>query len=290
MAENSAIEWCDHTFNPVVGCTKLSPACDFCYAEQWARRTGQSALWNGERRRTTPANWRQPLKWQANAKNFMDEHGRRQRVFCASLADVFDNQWDQKWRMDLYALIGMTPDLDWLLLTKRPQNIAEMFPASAPGVPFFPNVWLGTTTENQEEANRRIPHLLAIPAVVHFLSCEPLLGPIDFRKVPGFNRVGLDLSGWWIIAGGESGPNARPMHPDWVRGLRDQCITAGVPFFFKQWGEWAPFSNLGGRFPSGRSNDFGGCKSADEVYRVGKKAAGHLLDGHEWRQFPEVQR
>ena len=324
MAKDSKIEWCDHTFNPVVGCAKVSPACDSCYAEQWAKRTGQPSLWNGERRRTTPENWRQPLKWQASARRFMDEHGRRQRVFCASLSDVFDNQWEPTWRMDLYALIGMTPDLDWLLLTKRPQNIAKMMPPPR-GIPFFPNVWLGCTTENQEEADRRIPHLLAVPAAVHFLSCEPLLGPIDpkFRQsdendpymaydalrghMIGPDDVGLPKVDW-VIAGGESGPNARPTHPDWARGLRDQCVAAGIPYFFKQWGNWAPHLDRDKDDPDWRApythmehsdkfcflNAAGGCGFHGErlyvMERSSKSAAGHLLDGREWREFPEAGR
>src|SRR6185437_13012780 len=173
MAENSRIEWCDHTFNPWLGCTKVSPACDNCYAESWAKRTGQAHLWNGERRRTSEANWRQPLKWNREA----EASGIRRKVFCASLADVFDNQVPEKWRADMWATITITPNLDWLLLTKRPQNIPKMLPIMwGDG---WPNVWLGTTAENQEEADRRIPHLLKVPARVHFLSCEPLLGPVN---------------------------------------------------------------------------------------------------------------
>ena len=167
MAENSKIEWTDHTFNPWVGCTKVSAACDHCYAEAWAKRTGQSQLWSGARRRTSETNWRQPLKWNREAAA-----ARVQRkVFCASLADVFDNQAEPQWREDLWALIQDTPNLDWQLLTKRPQNIAKMLPDDWGGG--YGNVWLGTTVENETEAARRIPHLLAVPAVVRFLSVEP---------------------------------------------------------------------------------------------------------------------
>jgi protein gp37 len=173
MGENSAIEWTDHTFNPWVGCTKISPACDHCYAEGWAKRTGQPEMWHGKRRRTTPANWREPLKWNAAAQ----KAGERARAFCASLADVFDNQVPEEWRSDLWSRISATKHLDWLLLTKRPQNIAKMLPETWGNG--WPNVWLGTTVENQDEADRRIPHLLAVPAAVRFLSCEPLLGAVD---------------------------------------------------------------------------------------------------------------
>jgi protein gp37 len=146
----------------------------------------------------------------------------RRKVFCASWADVFDNQVPEEWRADLWALIASTPNLDWLLLTKRPQNIAKMLPATwGKG---WPNVWLGTTTENQAEANRRIPHLQSIPAVVRFLSAEPLLEAIT----PALNGIG------WVICGGESGHNARYMEPAWAYSLREQCVKAGVKFFMKQ--------------------------------------------------------
>ncbi len=298
MAENTKIEWADHTFNPWVGCTKVSPACDHCYAEGWAKRTGQPQLWQGERRRTSEANWRLPLKWNRQA----ERDGTRPRVFCASLADVFDNQVPYDWRAELWRLIAATPHLDWLLLTKRAQNIAKMLPEALDMPRGFswplPNVWLGTTVENQAEADRRIPHLLSVPAAVHFLSCEPLLGPVDLRAIyknetmidpfegmtespvfdlgdrfvavnPRYRRTGkLD----WIIAGGESGPDARPPDLDWFRSLRDQCAEAGVPFFFKQWGEWQPGD---GDTPYGQ-----------QYYRVGKKKAGRLLDGREHNEVP----
>lgn len=282
MAEETRIEWADHTFNPWIGCTKVSPACDNCYAEAQASRywPGEQ-LWAGNRKRTSENNWRQPLKWNRQATEFRAKHGRPPMVFCASLADVFDNQVPNFWRRDLWALIEATPDLIWLLLTKRPQNIRKMLPVNfVQGEPHdawgagWPNVWLGTTVENQAEADRRIPHLLAAPAAKRFLSCEPLLGPVDLRVVRGRDdekdRIDaltgaelmydpdydgqpdefayVNVSGGpridWVIAGGESGREARPSHPDWFRSLRDQCAAAGVPFLFKQWGEWAPRSIL----------------------------------------------
>lgn len=230
MAENSRIEWTDHTFNPWVGCTKISPACDHCYAEGWAKRTGQAQLWSGERRRTSETNWKAPLKWnrQARAEN------RRFRVFCASLADVFDNQALGEWRIGLWRMIAATPNLDWLLLTKRPQNIPKMLPTSRDDLPQWgdgwPNVWLGTTVENQAEVERRIPHLRTAPAAVHFLSCEPMLEPI----VPDLR--GID----WVICGGESGGGARDMDASWARSLRDDCHAENVPFFMKQMTRKAP--------------------------------------------------
>lgn len=243
MGADSKIEWCDHTFNPWIGCTEVSPACDNCYARVMMQdRYGRAQWGNHDRVRTSEANWRKPIHWNRNA----EREGVRRKVFCASLADVFDNQVDPAWRTDLFTLIDKTPWLDWLLLTKRPQNIAKMLPEFS--IPTWDegardwkdtkamraNVWLGTTVENQEEANRRIPHLIEVPAHRKFLSCEPLLGPILFKNVPGFNRINLSLWNWWVIAGGESGPNARPSHPEWFRSLRDQCAAAGVPFFFKQ--------------------------------------------------------
>ena len=260
MAENSKIEWTDHTFNPWVGCTKISPACDHCYAESWAKRTGNSELWGGVRRRTTAANWRGPLKWNREAS----ERGLRYRVFCASLADVFDNAVPMEWRADLFGLIEQTPRLDWLLLTKRIGNVPKMLDAlRRDGFP--PNVWLGSTVVNQEEAERDVPKLLSVGARVRFLSCEPLLGPID-------------LSAWiegihWVIAGGESGGHARQSSPSWFRGLRDQCNGAGVGFHFKQWGDWFPLEESPERV---------------RFERRGKAKAGRLLDDRTWDEAPNV--
>lgn len=311
MAEHSAIEWTDATFNPWIGCTRVSPACDHCYAERFSRRLGVAWGPKGERRRTSEANWRQPLAWDRKAA----KAGIRKRVFCASLADVFDNQVPETWRADLWELIAATPHLDWLLLTKRPQNIAKMLPQCWAAGQLSPNVWLGTTVENQTEANRRIPHLLAVPAVKRFLSCEPLLGPVDLRRhLVGHEQAGIvgECVGWtppldWIIAGGESGPGARPAHPDWFRSLRDQCQAAGVPFFFKQWGEWGaidPTRRAEARaiaddgtvyrmadlaYPNGARRGEAiraGHTNLKSIYRVGKRAAGAMLDGCEHREIP----
>jgi protein gp37 len=314
MAENSKIEWCDHTFNPWVGCTKVSSACDHCYAEGWAKRTGQAHLWQGDRRRTSEANWRLPLKWNRQA----EREGRRFRVFCASLADVFDNQVPPEWRADLWSLIDATQHLDWLLLTKRPQNAGKMIEAARRTIidaadsrhPHhvtwpWPNVWLGTTVENQAEADRRIPHLLQVPAAVHFLSCEPLLGSVDLTRVVVRRSESRApdtsinaLSGWysgyrsdaptaigWVIAGGESGPGARPMHPDWARNLRDQCAAAGVPFHFKQNGAWLHESADNGSISAGR-HPFHVWQDRAKSYCVGKARAGRLLDGIEHNGMP----
>ena len=326
MAENTKIEWAHHTFNPWIGCTKVGPGCDHCYAEGWAKRSGLVQWGPGaERRRTSDANWRKPLKWNAEAERL----GVRFRVFCASLADVFDNEVPAEWRADLFDLIGKTPSLDWLLVTKRIGNAKTMMadalhlnPAALSNGQIWPlpNVWLGITVVNQAEADRDIPKLLQTPAAVRFLSVEPMLGQVSFRWMPAWpenkaNRAlnpagGTDhLDGLrrldWVIVGGESGPKARPMHPQWARDIRDQCEAAGVPFLFKQWGEFAnaeaasvPLntayeSKAGGwvsktgtfllgeaAFPS-RAEDL-------HVFRVGKKAAGRLLDGCEHNGSPEV--
>lgn len=359
MSENTKIEWCDHTFNPWEGCQKVGPGCDHCYAEARNRRFGKGVAVNwgpgAPRRRTSADNWDKPKRW--NARPFLecrscgwrgDQPGSvnglvvcpesrcasfdlalaRPRVFCSSLADVFDNEVDLLWRRDLFRLIDNTPNLDWLLLTKRIGNVPIMLRHI--GVEKLPeNVWLGATIVNQAEADRDIPKLLATPARVRFLSMEPLLGPVDLGrhlwKCCGSPVPGHPGDGWmqppdppeccgdhqpvdalhWVIVGGESGPGARPMHPDWTRSLRDQCATAGVAFHFKQHGEWAPGSgDFGaGRFETaaiardGRVVAGGydasayptGSAAADGwemVQRAGKRAAGRLLDGCTHDEFP----
>lgn len=302
--ENSNIEWTHHTFNPWIGCTKVGPGCDFCYAEVWDARGLQQreSRWgpHADRTRTSAANWRKPLAWDRAAAAAGDRH----RVFCASLADVFDNHASilPEWRADLWRLIAETPNLDWMLLTKRPGNIAKMLPdgliAPAWGAG-YPNVWLGCTVVNQEEADRDIPKLLAVPARVRFLSMEPLLGPVDLNHIRlphGSGRAWIDaLQPWWVtpdmrtridlvIVGGESGPGAWPMHPDWARYLRDQCVAAGVAFHFKQWGEWeadqiGPEDARSINYPPGHVT----------FRRVGKKAAGRRLDGRTWDEMPVVK-
>jgi protein gp37 len=320
-----------YTFNPWIGCAKVSAACAHCYAEHQppvriARAVGRE-LWgaNAERQVASERGWRQPLAWnQAAAKA-----GERRRVFCASLADVFEDRPELRSpRQRLFRLIDDTPHLDWLLLTKRPENLKRLYPPTWDGWGEPPeNVWLGTTVENQEQVDKRIPDLLKVPARVRFLSCEPLLGPVNLTKV-GPERWDV-LHGWkpanenypegantsrvdWVIVGGESGPGARPMHPDWARSLRDQCQAAGVPFFFKQNGEWVPaehpvmkrepiLSYYDSDYKRGIFDENGtwkfheGTYSKYEnilgqvMYRVGKKAAGRLLDGVEWNEMPRLK-
>lgn len=358
MAEQSKIEWTDHTFNPWEGCQKVAPECDHCYAEARDVRFTGGTHWGPKapRRRTSVQNWNKPRRWNTQADAFIATHGRRQRVFCASLADVFDNAVDPAWRADLWALIRECDRLDWLLLTKRPQNIAKMLPPDwGDG---WRHVWLGTSAGTQKTAEQNIPHLLATPAMRRFVSCEPQLGPVDLTRLDMLNifRVIRDVEdpylpknffnaltgqsdihpihnaepNWgkldWVICGGESGPNARPMHPTWAKSLRDQCQSAGTAFFFKQWGEWQPYSEhneangpalheeppaqhpdartrnrfdaicmdsdgaeygLGekGQFPRAPEGAFAGPKPMS-MHRIGKKAAGRMLDGREWNEVP----
>ncbi len=238
----------------------------------------------------------------------MAQHGRRQRVFCASLADVFDNAVDPQWRADLFELIAATPNLDWLLLTKRIGNVGNMLPVPFDFDRHFPNVWIGATIVNQAEADRDIPKLLAVPARVRFLSMEPLLGLVNLHPWlcahGDMAKPEQHMGAWctprtdslnWVIVGGESGPGARPMHPDWARSLRDQCEAAGVPFLFKQWGEWMPTIREGDTvklvFEKGAPHGpdqpaFHDWPDGQGAARVGKKAAGRLLDGRTWDSFP----
>ncbi|WP_441460276.1 phage Gp37/Gp68 family protein [Burkholderia thailandensis] len=350
MSENSKIEWTDHTFNPFIGCTKVSPGCDNCYAEHLMDTRLHKVVWgvHGERVRTSAATWREPIRWNARHAEFFAAHGRRQRVFCASLADVFDNAVDPAWRADLFTLIARTPNLDWLLLTKRIGNARDMLNEVVDDLSHgintwdelpWPTVWLGATIVNQTEADRDIEKLLMTPARRRFLSMEPLLGPVDLRA--WFDPTGVccmremqscedcpadapwihgpttqyaeDGTGFsspeidWVIVGGESGHGARPMHPEWPRDLRDQCAAYGVPFLFKQHGEWAPGSGdfgagrietaaiaLDGRVAAGgnRVDDYPrGATSGDGwsmVHRAGKRAAGRHLDGRTHDDFPEA--
>jgi len=385
MSENSKIEWCHHTFNPWIGCTKVSDGCKNCYAERDFDKRRHVAKWGpgNPRVRTAEANWKKPLTWNRKA----EKAGTRPRVFCASLADWLDPEVPVAWLADLLALIQETPHLDWLLLTKRPElwalnmlTIRERGrkDGGCPGFDFAcrwldgdapKNVWVGTTVENQK-ATARIPHLLSIPARVRFLSCEPLLevvqvsewlvlrsrthmsasvaGALQNKAFYGFTNdsgkllskdavkaelLRLQAQGVevipmdgcddfdpkegcrghaeprvdWVICGGESGPGARPMHPDWARGLRDQCQAARVPFHFKQWGEhqavydrdtdpdWYDVEEMKSKFTNGRwLNIEGGHGFHGErvhyVVRCGVKAAGRLLDGREWNELPEVGR
>ena len=353
MGENTRIEWADHTFNPWTGCQKVSPACDHCYAEATAKRAPSTfGGWGpgAERKRTSESYWRQPLLWNKRAA----KAGTRPRVFCASMADIMDKAAPIEWFVDAIDLMRVTPHLIWLLLTKRPQMIRQPLEAAfahlakgtdrgdllewiagwLQGLP-PENIWLGITAENQDELVRRTPHVLAVPAAKRFLSMEPLLGPVRLDRLPHGDESDIDaLRGEivftpqhvavrpeplgaridWVIAGGESGPHARPSHPDWFRSLRNQCQAAGVPFFFKQWGEWWPqechpwpegslhkaferaqIGKVSREQPRRGVFGFdgvfreGGMSGGPPLYthwRIGTKAAGARLDGREWRDVP----
>lgn len=253
QVEKTKIEWASSTFNPWVGCTRVSLGCQNCYAERQDRWQHAGAHWGpgATRRVTTNDYWKQALKWNKKA----EAEGIRYRVFCASWADVFDEEAPAGQQERLWELIEETSHLDWLLLTKRPHRIKECLPQDWLQHP-RDNVWLGTSVENQYNTYR-VNELVEVPAVVHFLSVEPLLGPIPSLPLEDVE---------WIIVGGESGGGSRAMEEAWVREIHDQCKAARVPFFFKQWGDWAPVGS--------------------KMRRVGKKTAGSMLSGRTWKEVP----
>jgi protein gp37 len=278
MGVRSKIEWTDSTFNPWVGCTKIArprgapSACDFCYAEKWAKRSGQVVWGDHPRRRTTEAYWRNPITWNDNANLFQAQHGRRQRVFCASLADVFDNQVDPSWRVDLFDLIRRCDQLDWQLLTKRPQNIGKMLPSNWDQD--YSNVWLGTTAEDAFAYRQRVAHLLKVPSAIHFVSYEPAMGPLGK----------LDIDGKvpdWLIIGGESGVRSdliRRTDPQWARDAIAECKRLGIAPFLKQWGTYNNNPHV--------FEDFYSVKQAMQLDPPENGKGGGTLDGRLWREFP----
>lgn len=338
MADKTKIEWTDATWNPIRGCTVVSEGCRNCYAMQAAARfSGEGQAYEGlAYRNESGAHWtgkvrliekhlKDPLRWQ-----------RPRRIFVNSMSDLFHPEVHDEWIDQIFAVMRRAlPKHTFQVLTKRPERmlrylthatlngtVAEMrvqklAPANTPQHWYhatnwhwpLPNVWLGISVEDQESADERVPLLLETPAAVRWVSAEPLLGPIDLRvnnpyqvAHGGYRPVIDDLD--WIVVGGESGPGARPMHPDWARALRDQCVAAGVPFFFKQWGEW----DGGGVFGSECDDPCGRCDHAmpdgcftgtdwepgphlqgsQTIHRVGKRAAGRLLDGREWSEYPDA--
>ena len=331
--EQTKIQWANYTFNPWRGCTKVSEGCANCYAEAQSKRNpALLGEWGPGKPRVLASDdmWKSPLKWNkdAGAARHEAEWGsddqvtpsHRPRVFCASLADVFDPEVPTAWRQRLLQLIDDTPNLDWLLLTKRPELIEPLMQDAMHGnferhktfAQHIPNVWLGTTAENQARAIERIPHLLSICARVRFLSCEPLLSPLDLEALDvegrceccdsylylnaltGLQRCAGACDGPtypkldWLIAGGESGPDARPMHLDWARSLRDQCQAAGVPFLFKQWGCWLPVSQARYAENLAADRELKGHRFDDGtlMLRMAKETAGRVLDGRTHDDFP----
>jgi protein gp37 len=282
MGARSKIEWTDSTFNPWLGCTKIArargapSACDFCYAEKWAKRSGQVEWGNHPRRRTTELYWRNPLAWNHQAARFQTQHDRRQRVFCASLADVFDNQVDPNWRADLFNLIRTCDQLDWQLLTKRPQNICKMLPSDwGDG---YMNVWLGTTAEDAGAYRQRVSHLLKVPSVVHFASYEPAIGPLGRLDIDGRYPD-------WLIIGGESGVRSdriRLTDPQWARDAIAECRLLGVAPFLKQWGT---YKNNPCVAEEGCSEE-----QAMKVDPPENGKGGGKLDGEFCREFPVTTR
>lgn len=303
---DSGIQWTTHTFNPWVGCQRVSPGCENCYAETRDNRFHAGRHWGpgGTRQVTSEAIWRQPEKWNDEAS----EADVRARVFCASLADVFEDRPELvKPRERLFALIARTPNLDWQLLTKRPENMVRLAPPSwAKGWPN--NVWAGTTVEDQRRADERIPHLLNVPARVRFLSCEPLLGPVDLSAYFGGAYVALpgdriepnyNFGIHWVIVGGESGPGARPFDVAWARSIVAQCRAASVPVFVKQLGARPETSRVADQFDEDAAekqteiqNERGEDDLAFPIVGLRDRKGGLM---EEWpedlrvREFPEVR-
>ncbi|MCL6444602.1 MAG: phage Gp37/Gp68 family protein [Alicyclobacillus sp.] len=334
MSDKSRIEWTEATWNPIHGCSKVSAGCTNCYAETLSHRLGWTTKpWNAayaeENVQLHPERLDQPLRWK-----------RPRKIFVNSMSDLFHEEVPHDFLEQVFCIMQQARQHTFQILTKRPARMKEFIDwcqrrsyfGSNTGDRWAPlkNVWLGVSVENQEAANERIPLLLETPAAVRFLSCEPLLGPVNLSEylphdVFVCQKCGdeiytgdLDMHGHhaycggavdpngqtddgvdWVIVGGESGPNARPMHPEWVRSLRDQCQEAGVAFFFKQWGEWFPRDQWEDNpelvlpdddvaYINGpRTHVFEYCGELYPVHRVGKRAAGRLLDGRTWDEYPE---
>jgi protein gp37 len=307
MGQNTAIEWCDHTFNPWWGCTRISAGCQNCYAEKLAKRLGK-AEWGNDAERVVASTkvWNDPIRWQRMAQRY----NRRYRVFCSSMADVFEDRRDlDQHRARLWELIAATPRLDWLLLTKRPGCINKLIPQSWARDSLPRNVGVGTTIEMLGQGER-LEQLCSVTAHMRFVSCEPLLtmvalgleGMLPKTVETSYMHASVADHIHWVIVGGESGSGARPMHPDWVRSIRAECERASVPFFFKQWGAWQPVRwphathavRLDGQIrkvsdwaPSMRAGFEPPPGGWQGIVRAGKKHAGCLLDGVETKQIPK---
>lgn len=309
MSANSKIEWTDTTWNPVTGCTKVSAGCDHCYAETLHERfhgKGSFAVVHrSDEKVLLPLRWRKP-----------------RRIFVNSMSDLFHDDVPDSFIAHVFSVMARTPHHTYQVLTKRHARMRSLLsrPSFRDNLAHWsstwplPNVWLGVSVEDQHWADIRIPALLDTPAAVRFLSCEPLLAPINLNPwrnpgEPWNGKSPADTRIDWVIVGGESGPGARPMHPDWARSLRDQCFIAEVPFLFKQWGAWAPVSlttadwwwdrwDLRSRHPhvvmhpEGRIDDQGLWDfkipaNAHRMVKTSKTAAGRVLDGRTWDQYPE---
>lgn len=329
---STKIEWTEVTWNPTTGCNKISAGCKNCYAEVMHKRLqgmGQPKYQTDFNKgvKTWEDELMKPLSWK-----------KPRKVFVNSMSDLFHEDVPFEFIDKVFTVMALTPQHTYQILTKRADRMEEYFALHPQprivviaihngrrlkvnedyynnGITWpLPNVWLGTSVENQQTANKRIPHLLRVPAAVRFLSCEPLLGRVDLNNIPfSTDEVGpftinaltgfsfqTDIIKWpgcegkidWVIAGGESGHGARPMHPDWVRSLRNQCHNTGVAFFFKQWGEWLPIDHLSedDYWKSTKSAEVGTGVSTNTVFKLGKKAAGRVLDGREWNDWPKLTK
>jgi protein gp37 len=330
VSDTSKIEWTDATWNVVTGCEKVSPGCDNCYAETFAERwrgTKGHHFETGFDLTLRPERLMLPLRWK-----------KPRKVFVNSMSDLFHKDIPDEYIARVFAVMALTPQHTYQVLTKRHGRMRSLvgnpefeklvdyellhfpplsdsrltgrsWPLPKPGWP-LPNVWLGVSVEDQKRADLRVPALLETPAAIRFLSCEPLLGPVDLKQAVrtmgserghGLTASFVHAGGCcrkfhgidWVIVGGESGHGARPMSPDWARTLRDQCAAAEVPYLFKQWGEYQPTDwKVIGR-PSDKRNVLVGDPIDTlghrwEMRRVGKKAAGRELDGRTWDEFPEA--
>ena len=312
MSANSKIEWTDATWNPIVGCTRVSEGCMNCYAERFAARFPDR--FGGVSRMTEYGpRWTGKIVLRPEALNLPLRWRKQRRIFVNSMSDLFHPDVPFEFVEKVFFIMAAAEHHTFQVLTKRPERMLEFMKRTewreAIGLAAWPlpNVWLGVSVENQRAADERIPLLLQTPAAVRFLSCEPLLGPVMLTGLgkrcygcaAGVPHRCRNVLVDWVIVGGESGPGARPMHPDWVRSIRDQCQAAGVAFHFKQWGEWLPVKATPGtkNYHSCADGKMRTPRIGDKTHewgdgvvsiRVGKKAAGRLLDGRTWDELPVI--
>lgn len=351
MGDQSAIEWTDATWNPLIGCRRVSEGCRHCYAEGMAARianAAQARLRDGGRLTPTQEAYRRVVRWEQGGKDAADANDKAlpqwngrvvlipdaldqplrwkkpRRIFVNSMSDLFHESVPDAWIDRVFAVMALSPHHTFQVLTKRPERMQKCltdtslarcdgrgeavhsfdptFPLESISWP-LPNVWLGVSVEDQATANARIPHLLQTPAAVRWISAEPLLGKVDLTSIQFVGRSGLneewnalydyELDGDgpgptldWVVVGGESGPGARPMHPNWVRSIRDQCVGAGVAFNFKQWGVWAPNCLCEGK-PCCRTTPRPQPGPPGVMFACGKHRAGRLLDERWWDEYPQ---